>query len=92
MAGEERQIGTGSTVWDASSVLIRYLQRAAVTLSGKRLVDLGSGTGITGFAAAALGAQVTVTDQAQILFLLRQNLASNERLGAVPTGSVSVCG
>lgn len=90
MAGEEKQIGTGTTVWDASTVLVRYLQRCAVDLRGKRLVDLGSGTGITGFAAAALGARVTVTDQSQILFLLEQNLATNVQSGAVPAGSVSI--
>jgi len=90
MGGEEKQIGTGTTVWDASTVLIRYLQHSGTSVEGKKLVDLGSGTGVTGFAAAALGAQVTVTDQAQILFLLRQNLAENEASGAVPAGSVSV--
>ena len=45
MAGEEKLIGTGTTVWDASTVLVRYLQRAAIPLAGKRVVDLGSGTG-----------------------------------------------
>jgi hypothetical protein len=30
-------------VWDASTVLVRYLQHAGVSLAGKRLVDLGSG-------------------------------------------------
>eukprot|EP01047_Picozoa_sp_COSAG01_P012486 COSAG01_NODE_564_length_15447_cov_14.174811_9_plen_66_part_00 len=48
------------------------------------------GTGITGFAAAALGAKVTVTDQEQILFLLQQNLESNVQRGAVPADSVRV--
>lgn len=90
MAGEESGIGTGTTVWDASTVLVRYLQRCGIPLAASRVVDLGSGTGITGFAAAALGAQVTVTDQSQIIFLLRQNLEANEESGAVPRGSVSV--
>jgi hypothetical protein len=90
MAGEEAGIGTGTTVWDASTVLVRYLQHSRVPLEGRRVVDLGSGTGITGFAVAALGAKVTVTDQAQILFLLRQNLGVNEQSGAVPRGSVAV--
>ena len=90
MAGEEAGIGTGTTVWDASTVLVRYLQRCGAPVAGSRIVDLGSGTGVTGFAAAALGASVTVTDQAQILFLMRQNLEANEASGAVPRGSVSV--
>ena len=90
MAGEEVGIGTGTTVWDASTVLVRYLQRCGIPLTSSRVVDLGSGTGITGFAAAALGAKVTVTDQSQILFLLRQNLEANEQSGAVPRGAVSV--
>ena len=90
MAGEEAGIGTGTTVWDASTVLVRYLQHCGIPLAGSRVVDLGSGTGVTGFAAAALGAKVTVTDQSQVLFLLRQNLEANEGSGAVPLGSVSV--
>ena len=65
-------------------------RRCGAPVAGSRIVDLGSGTGVTGFAAAALGASVTVTDQAQILFLMRQNLEANEASGAVPRGSVSV--
>ena len=42
MAGEEAGIGTGTTVWDASTVLVRYLQHSRVPLEGRRVVDLGS--------------------------------------------------
>lgn len=49
--------GTGATVWPASVVLLKFLQRHADTLiRGKRIVDLGAGTGVTSIAAAILGA------------------------------------
>ena len=55
--------GTGATVWPASMVLIKYLQRHATTKFGhypgtssqpRTILDLGTGTGITTIAAAVL--------------------------------------
>lgn len=52
----------GLTVWDAGIVLSKYLeyQRSIgkLHLRGKRCLEIGSGTGIVGLVAAALGAQV----------------------------------
>lgn len=52
----------GMTVWDGGIVLSKYIEYQRVLgnlhLRGKRVVELGSGTGIVGIAAAALGAQV----------------------------------
>ncbi len=43
-------------------------------MSGLRVVDLGSGTGVAGIVAAALGAEETIlTDQDQLLFLMEEN-------------------
>jgi predicted nicotinamide N-methyase len=75
----ENTYGTGATVWPASLVLMRYLERHAATLmQGKRVIDLGSGTGITSIAAALLGAQhVICTDgEASVVQLARQNIAN----------------
>lgn len=44
-------------------------------VSGQRIIELGSGTGVVGLVAAALGAQqVTLTDKQQILPLLKRNI------------------
>lgn len=62
-------------VWPAAHVLSKYLEiRFACGMEGKRVADIGSGTGFTGFIAARLGADVTLTDQECIQFLLERNL------------------
>ena len=50
---------------------------AEAVLRGMNVVELGAGTGIGGLAAAALGAQVELTDVAAVLPLLAANAASN---------------
>ena len=44
-------------VWDAALVLAHFLERnrSSFDLCGKRVLELGAGTGIVGLAAAALG-------------------------------------
>ena len=60
----EGKYGTGATVWPASMVLLKFLERHATRLvRGKRVADLGAGTGVTSIAAAHLGAkEVVCTD------------------------------
>lgn len=42
-------LGIGGKVWDSTFVLVDFLQRKGATLvAGKKIVELGSGTGITG--------------------------------------------
>jgi protein N-lysine methyltransferase METTL21D len=41
------------------------------------LLELGSGAGLAGMVAAMMGAHVTLTDVADVLPLLRTNVASN---------------
>lgn len=57
-------LGTGTTVWDGSVVLAKHLEATypPLGLAGRRVVELGAGPGVAGFAAAALGAAVTLTD------------------------------
>lgn len=76
-AGEVTGLGTGATVWPAAHVLAKYLElryNGETGMRGLRVVDLGSGTGVAGIAAAALGAAETfLTDQEQLLFLMQEN-------------------
>ena len=59
----EGTYGTGATVWPAAMVLLKYLEGNPHLVEGKRVVDLGSGTGLTSLAAAILGAShVVCTD------------------------------
>lgn len=64
-------------------VLIKYLENVSEFpypdfWKGKSIIDIGSGTGVVGIACALLtsgipGVHVTLTDQAPLLDLLRQN-------------------
>ncbi|XP_070577055.1 protein N-lysine methyltransferase METTL21D-like [Ptychodera flava] len=73
----------GCVVWDAALVFASYLQtedfsKSYGTLSGKSVVELGSGTGIVGLTAAVLGANVLLTDLEDFVPLLELNIKTNE--------------
>ena len=86
---------TASTVWDAGVVLAMHVfahrlptapvlpQSAdAPSRAPRRCLDLGSGTGIVGLAAAASGSfeQVVLTDLPTVVPLLLQNIKLNEAI------------
>jgi SAM-dependent methyltransferase len=82
----EGTYGTGATVWPAAMVLLKYLERNPQLVRGKRVVDLGSGTGVTSLAAAILGAaNVICTDGEDPVV----NLAS-KNCRAVSTGGCPI--
>lgn len=58
-------------------------------LAGSRVLELGSGTGVVGIAAACLGAHVLATDLPDVLPLLRESIQLNEGLVAAAGGSVA---
>jgi predicted nicotinamide N-methyase len=63
-------------VWPSAAVLADRL--AARGVAGLRVLELGCGLGVTGLAAAALGARVTLTDWApDALALVRRNAERN---------------
>jgi len=80
-------LGTGLTVWDGSVVLAKYLEARYPSLAGKRVLEVGSGPGVAGLAALALGATVTFSDLPYCLPNLRATVARNGHLvkaGAQP--------
>lgn len=73
--GELKELGTGTLVWPAATVMCKYLEKVyGPNMSGKQVCDIGAGTGITGFIAAAFGAEVTLTDQDCLISFLHENV------------------
>ncbi len=68
---------TGQRVWDAGKALASVLRKADI--KGKRVLELGAGTGVGGLTAAACGAaHVTLTDGSEMaLELLDENIKAN---------------
>jgi methyltransferase-like protein 23 len=60
---EERSVAPyGFALWPAAIALAHELASRAVDLAGKRVLELGSGTGLPGIVAATYGARVVQTD------------------------------
>ena len=65
-------------VWNAAHVMSTYLCGSPEQVEGKKVADLGTGTGLTGLVALNLGArEVTFTDVGPVLELTRENVSSN---------------
>ncbi|KAL6195828.1 hypothetical protein ACLB2K_031446 [Fragaria x ananassa] len=74
----------GTTVWDASLVFAKFLEKnsrrgkfSPEKLKGKRVIELGAGCGVAGFGMALLGCDVVMTDQVEVLPLLMRNVERN---------------
>lgn len=89
-AGAVEGEGPGARVWEAGAVLAMWLEHSRPPLRGVRALELGSGTGVVGLAAAALGARVTLTDRAPIAHgPLRANVRLNAELLEACGGSAT---
>ncbi|XP_031286241.1 protein-lysine methyltransferase METTL21D isoform X1 [Pistacia vera] len=87
----------GTTVWDASVVFAKFLEKncrkgrfCPSKLKGKRVLELGAGCGVAGFGMALLGCDVVATDQIEVLPLLKRNIERNtSRISQMNPGSDS---
>ncbi|EKX34680.1 hypothetical protein GUITHDRAFT_147005 [Guillardia theta CCMP2712] len=79
-----REDPTSARVWPASSFLAQQLQTLVGLdgFRGKRVLELGSGTGLLGMAVAAQGGCVTMTDMPYTIVLIDQNVELNSHLFA----------
>eukprot|EP00803_Ostreobium_quekettii_P002801 evm.model.scf_147.8 EVM.evm.TU.scf_147.8 scf_147:97466-98840(+) len=87
----------GAVVWDAALVLAHYLHHAAqggdqghsqwLCLKGKRVIELGAGTGFVGLSAALLGAKVTLTDLARLVPFIEDNIRDSAEALPLAWGS-----
>lgn len=85
MSGDE---GPGGAVWLAGVALATYInthappghqsKEKAAPWHGKNVLELGSGTGIAGIAAASEGANVLLTDKDILVPLMAKNIRLNE--------------
>ena len=70
--------GTNVRLWPTSLVLCNFLCDHPEYVAGKRVIELGSGSGAVGLVCAALGAaSVTLTDVPDALSLIARNVESN---------------
>lgn len=70
-------VGVAAVVWDAAIVLGRYLEKIVGQLHGKKVIELGAGTGFAGIVASLLGGNVTITDRKMALNVTRMNVEGN---------------
>lgn len=66
LAREEARLPYGVMLWPASIALAHELMARAEELRGKRVLELGAGTGMPGLVAASLGARVLQVDHSEV--------------------------
>lgn len=80
LAREEGRLPYGAMLWPASIALVHDLVDRAEQLRGKRVLELGAGTGVPGIVAASLGAEVLQVDRSEVaLHLCVMNAQRNEQ-------------
>ncbi|XP_047432487.1 protein N-lysine methyltransferase METTL21A isoform X1 [Mugil cephalus] len=77
LAQDWKKLGVAAVVWDAAVVTCMYLELGGVELKGRRVIELGAGTGLVGIVAALMGAHVIITDREPALDFLSANVKTN---------------
>eukprot|EP00192_Tetraselmis_astigmatica_P011669 CAMPEP_0117650282 /NCGR_PEP_ID=MMETSP0804-20121206/1457_1 /TAXON_ID=1074897 /ORGANISM="Tetraselmis astigmatica, Strain CCMP880" /LENGTH=363 /DNA_ID=CAMNT_0005456145 /DNA_START=221 /DNA_END=1312 /DNA_ORIENTATION=+ len=90
-ASTDGSLGPGGVVWDCGIAMAQSLRAGwPVNLAGTRVLEIGSGTGIVGIAAAASGAAVTLTDVEGRVPILQANMDCNQQVVSAAGGSMLV--
>ena len=71
------QHGVAAVVWEAALVLGTFLLSLEKEISGKNVLELGSGTGFCGIVASLLRGNVTMTDLPGCLEICQNNVEAN---------------
>ncbi|VDK22552.1 unnamed protein product [Anisakis simplex] len=87
---QEVNSDVGGVVWDSSIVACYYFLKNRHYWKNKKVLELGSGTGICSIVLAMFGAQVNATDLYERLPLIQLNVSKNEQFLKATTGCVSV--
>jgi predicted nicotinamide N-methyase len=76
LSDHQPRLPYGIVLWPAAIALAHEL--ASRSLSGKRVLELGAGTGLPGIVAASLGARVVQTDRQELaMSVCKQNAERN---------------
>ncbi|XP_067847068.1 EEF1A lysine methyltransferase 3-like [Heptranchias perlo] len=70
-------LGFSASIWEAALVLCQYFEHEKINFSERKVIELGSGTGIVGILAVLLGGDVTMTDQENALNQIEHNVSTN---------------
>ncbi|XP_067832588.1 EEF1A lysine methyltransferase 3-like [Heptranchias perlo] len=70
-------LGVAAPVWDASLALCQYFEEQKTSFCGRKVIELGAGTGIVGILAVLLGGEVTITDLPHALKQIESNVSAN---------------
>ncbi|KAM8976103.1 EEF1A lysine methyltransferase 3 [Pelodytes ibericus] len=70
-------LGVAAPVWEAAVYLCGYIEEQKLNFKGKKVIELGAGTGIVGILASLLGGDVTVTDLPCALPQIKKNVSAN---------------
>jgi methyltransferase-like protein 23 len=72
--GPAKRLPYGVVLWPGAIALAHEIANRSDAFRGRRVLELGAGTGLPGIVAASLGAQVVQTDRQELaLFVCRKN-------------------
>ncbi|XP_048476528.1 EEF1A lysine methyltransferase 3-like [Rhincodon typus] len=72
-----KNLGIPAVIWEPGRVLCRFFEKEQINFTGKKVIELGSGTGMVGILAILLGGDVTLTDQPIVLSQIQYNVSNN---------------
>lgn len=80
---EQGRVPYGVMLWPASIALAHDLVERRAELAGKRVLELGAGTGVPGIVAASLGARVLQTDRNEVALHVCEMNAERNGVSAI---------